>query len=44
MFENICVGIMVTIVVVVGIWSWWIDNHGTTPDIKNIENNTIMKL
>lgn len=39
MFENICVGIMVTIVVAAGIWSWWIDNHGNVPDTHNSEGN-----
>ena len=39
MFENICVGIMVTIVVAVGIWSWWIDNHGNAPDTDTKNEN-----
>ena len=42
MFENICVGIMVTIVVATAIWAWWIDNRGNVVDTdKNKENKNL---
>ena len=39
MFENIFVGIIVTIVVATAIWAWWIDNRSNATDTETEKEN-----